>query len=148
MIFQCILYLCCQFRYIVFVAVPNKGNLVSIMGLLVPNMGEQYLLLIIMLGVVTFIIMSPAQWCKSHIHVGNAEQCMLAFILLHIVHCVFIYVPCSTMLDQYIHWQCRAVRACIHLSIVIELHQLLCTIPSCNICAYCKCISLVVQLAA
>ena len=47
--------------------------------------------------IIIVLVLYPIQWCKSNIHVGNAEQCMLAFILLHIVHCVFIYVPCSTV---------------------------------------------------
>ena len=111
---------------------------------------EQCALMFIFLSHYTILVilnMSPAQWCKSNKHVGNAEQCAIVFILLHIVHCVFIYVPLlNCVRPMHALAMQSSTHAFTHLlssnctSYFVPFHHF--------ICAYCKCISLVVQLAA
>ena len=81
------------------------------------------------------VSMSPAQLCKSNACIGNAEQCMLAFIFLsHYTVLVILNMSpaqlcktnaCMSNAEQCVH---------IHSSIVIQLYQLFCTISSFYMC--------------
>ena len=88
---------------------------------------EQCALAFIFLSHYTVLVilnMSPTQWCKSNTHIGNAGQCVLAFIFLsHYTVLVILNMSPAQWCKSNTH---------IHSSIVIQLHQLLCTIPSFN----------------
>ena len=81
------------------------------------------------------VSMSLAQLCKTNACLGNAEQCTLAFIFLsHYTVLVILNMSptqwcksnaCVGNAEQCVH---------IHSSIVIQLHQLFCTIPSFYMC--------------
>ena len=81
------------------------------------------------------VSVSPAQLCKSNACIGNAEQCVLAFIFLsHYTVLVILYMSpaqlCKTNACIGNAEQCMR----IHSSIVIQLHQLFCTISSFYMC--------------
>ena len=102
MLYICLYFVLCPLFYcaspIHMLAMLNSAHLCS------PSLSHYTVLVI--------LNMSPAQFCKTNACVGNAEQCVLAFIHLLSSNCTSYFVP---------------------------FHHF--------ICAYCKCISLVVQLA-